>query len=51
MNLFEVWGIDPKYPYIGQAITKKQFKQQVRDSLKNVQLIDSEILKMKSEKE
>ena len=47
MNLFEVWGIDPKYPYIGQAITKKQFKQQVRDSLKNVQLIDSEILKMK----
>lgn len=47
MNLFEVWGIDPKYPYIGQAITKKQFKQQVRDSLKHVQLIDSEILKIK----
>lgn len=47
MNLFEAWEIEPKYSYIGQTVTKKQFKQQVRDSIKGVQLIDSEILKMK----
>ena len=47
MNLFKAWEIEPKYSYIGQTVTKKQFKQQVRDSIKDVQLIDSEILKMK----
>ena len=47
MNLFEVWGIEPKYSYIGQTVTKKQFKQQARVSSKDAQLIDSDILKMK----
>lgn len=47
MNLFEVWGIEPKYRYIGQTVTKKQFKQQARVSSKDTQLIDSDILKMK----
>ena len=47
MNLFEVWGIEPKYSYIGQTVTKKQFKQQIGVSSKDAQLIDSDILKIK----
>ena len=29
MNVYEVWGIAPKYQYLGRTVTKKQFKQRL----------------------
>lgn len=47
MNLYEVWGIAPKYQYQGRSVTKKQFKQQVTLLRQEAQLIDTEIAKIK----
>ena len=47
MRLYEIWGIEAKYPYDGRTVTKKQFKQQASLSNQEVKLIDTEIAKIK----
>lgn len=47
MRLYGIWGIEPKYHYLGQTVTKKQFKQQALLSSQEVKLFDSEVSKVK----